>query len=266
MVKKFNEFIEESYDETISAEDTPECLLKIVEFINSINLNLNNTSDGRVGSIHDEDDVINCLKESEEFIVSEKEMDSYDNDKIYIVKPRIREWFDIEVIYNNNHYYVNIKSSNLTTFDNIGSVSSLMFGLFGIKKSMKNLSKADMYSELFKEYNKHEENGYDDIKNSDYYFLVINKRQTSKCFITSLNRINKNSIRPNGSNLPFQCKWIRNSKKILLDKHHICDIIIETVFNSLIKTIEIFEKEPIKKYMNKHNKLNIPDITNPKLW
>lgn len=72
MVKKFNEFIEESYVETISAEDTPECLLKIVEFINSINLNLNNTADGRVGSIHDEDDVINYLKESKEFIVFEK--------------------------------------------------------------------------------------------------------------------------------------------------------------------------------------------------
>lgn len=64
MVKTFDEFINEVkyVDNTSSALDTPQCLLDIVEYINSLNLTLNNNVDGRVASIHDEDDVISVLK------------------------------------------------------------------------------------------------------------------------------------------------------------------------------------------------------------
>lgn len=142
-----------------------------------------------------------------------------------------------------------------------------MFGLFGKQKILNSKSKIEKYSELFYEYNKHEDNGYEDIKESDYYFLVINKNRTNECFVTSLNHINKDSIASNPSNLPFQCKWVKNSSKIILDRQKVCDIIMETIFKALIKSIELFEKEPIKIYMSRHNKINnIPNIIDSSLW
>ena len=65
MVKTFNEFIGEKYvikSNPKSAEDTPECLLKIVDYLNSYKLNVNKEHvDGRVGSIKDEESCIEAL-------------------------------------------------------------------------------------------------------------------------------------------------------------------------------------------------------------
>ena len=238
--------------------------MKIVKYINSKTFIHNIHIDGRVGSIKDEEDCINLLKQSDDFIVLD-ENDKIVKDKICIIVPKIREWYDIEVLYNNRHYYINIKSSTLKTYDNVGCVAVLMFGLFGKRKILSNKTKSEQYAELFFEYNKHDKNGYDDVSNIDYYFLVINKNKSNGCFITSLNHMNKKSIQSNGSNLPFQCNWGRNSSKILLDKSKICDMIIRTVFESLVKSIDIFEQEPIKIYMSNHNiNRNIPNISS--LW
>lgn len=263
MVKNFNEFIEENYTNPVeSSKDAPDCLLKIVQYLNTVSFQTSKERDGRVGSIKDEDDCIELLKKSTDFDVFEDKDYTINPDRISCIIPKIREWFDIEVVYNNKHYYVNIKSSNLKTFDNVGSSSAILFGLFGKKVSLKNKTKADQYAELFFEYNKCEENGYDNINDIDYYFLVINKNKTNNVFITSLNHINKDSIKSNGSNLPFQCNWSKNSLEIKLSKSKICDIVIETIFNSLIKSIDFFEKEPIKIYMDKHNK----KVNTPTLW
>ena len=110
MVKTFNEFIGEKYvikSNPKSAEDTPECLLKIVDYLNSYKLNVNKEHmDGRVGSIKDEESCIEALYGSDEFItVKEEEFDGAEfNDKIYIVEPKIRNWFDILVVYNKKNY------------------------------------------------------------------------------------------------------------------------------------------------------------------
>lgn len=263
MVKRFNEFIGEKSNGLVeSAKDSPDCLLKIVQYLNTVTFQATKTKDGRVGSIKDEDDCIELLKKSKDFDVFEDKDYTINPDKICCIIPKKRDWYDIDVVYNNKHYYVNIKSSNLKTFDNVGSSSAILFGLFGKKSSLENKTKADQYAELFFEYNKCKEQGYEKIKDIDYYFLVINKNKTNNVFITSLNHINKNSIKPNGSNLPFQCNWAKNSSKIELSKSQICDIVLETIFESLIKSIDIFEKEPIKIYMDKHKK----KVDLPTLW
>lgn len=59
------------------------------------------------------------MKQSDDFIVLD-ENDKIVKDKICIIVPKIREWYDIEVLYNNRHYYINIKSSTLKTYDNVG--------------------------------------------------------------------------------------------------------------------------------------------------
>ena len=63
MVKNFEEFVNESklIGEVESSKETPDCLLKIVNFINLKTLKTNISKDGRVSSIKDEDDCINLL-------------------------------------------------------------------------------------------------------------------------------------------------------------------------------------------------------------
>ena len=70
--------------------------------------------------------------------------------------------------------------------------------------------------------------------------------------------MNKKSIKSNGSNPPFQCDWSKNSNK-KNNKKDICDLVIEAIFNSLIKTVEIFNTEPLKIYIDRHKKkVSIP--------
>ena len=254
MVKNFEEFVNENrfIDEVESSKETPECLLKIVDFINSKTLKTNISKDGRVSSIKDEDDCINLLRTSDDWDVIDEKYES--GDKMTLVVPNSREWYDFEVVDNGKHYYVNIKSSTFKSYDNVGSPSFILYGLFGKMKSIKDMTTAEKYAELYLEYNRREESGYDDVKDLDYYFLIINKNNNRKCFVTSLNHITKDSIKPNGSNPPFQCNWVKNSSKIVLKKSEIADIIMDVTFHSLVKSVDIFETEPMKKYIEKHKK------------
>lgn len=254
MVKNFEDFVNEKYiGEVESAKETPECLLKIVEFINSKTLKTNISKDGRVSSIKDEDDCIDLLRTSDDWDVIDGKYES--GDKMTIVVPNAREWYDIDVVDKGKHYYVNIKSSSFKSYDNVGSPSFILYGLFGKMKSIKDMSTAEKYSELYLEYNKHEESGYDDVKDFDYYFLILDKNNGRGCFITSLNHITKDSIKPNGSNPPFQCNWTKNSQRIILKKSEIADIIMDVIFHSLVKSVDVFETEPMKKYIEKHKKI-----------
>lgn len=38
------------------------------------------------------------------------------------------------------------------------------------------------------------------------------------------------------------------------NKKDICDLVIDVIFNSLIKTVEIFNTEPLKIYIDRHKK------------
>ena len=52
MVKNFFEFIEENYTNPVeSSKDAPDCLLKIVQYLNTVSFQTSKERDGRVGSI-----------------------------------------------------------------------------------------------------------------------------------------------------------------------------------------------------------------------
>lgn len=256
VIKKFDQYIKESRNNSyLSGEDIPECLIEILDFIKKQNIKTTKSKDGRVGSIKDEDDCLDLLKGCEIFDVrNETEYEDrkpINKEKISILIPKAREWYDILVLdKNGNKYYVNIKSSSLKTPDNIGSLSSILYGMFGIK--LKETKKTKQYSELFYHYNKHKDrDDFDNFKNIDYYYLIINKNITNESFFTSLNHFTKESLKSNGSNLPFQCNWSYNSIKVG-NKKKVCDIIMSTIYNSLLKTIEIFNEKPIRDYIDKY--------------
>jgi len=236
-----------------SASDAPDCLLRVVEYLNTCELNIClEHADGRVGSIQDEDSCIDELRKCGEFnVISESDFDKFESDgKLCVVVPKVRDWYDIRVVYNEKSYYINIKSSTLKSADNVGCVDAIMYGLFGIIGNYK--TKKDKYNALFKEYNKYKKIGFDEVEEYDYYFLVIDKNNNGNCFITSLCHMNKKSIRPNGSNLPFQCKWDLNSPE-KYNKEEVCDLIINTIFNSLKKSADIFQEDGLVEYMKSKN-------------
>ena len=241
-----------------SAEDAPECLVEIADYLNKVGIKVSESKDGRVGSIKDEDIIIDCLKKSDDFIViDETDDDGSYGDKVTCVVPKSRQWYDLIVVDGLKRYYVNIKSSMCSGYDNSSSVSFLMYGLFG--KIPNEAGKANQYAELFNEFNKYDKIGFDTIKNIDYYFIVLNKSAINNVFVTSLNHITKDSIKPNGSNPPFQCNWSKNSPRIEMSKEDVCKIVMEIVYWSLAKPLDFFRKMPVKQYMERTGKrLDVP--------
>lgn len=183
MVKTFDEFINESNNLCKSPENTPDCLLEIVEFLNGINFKTSGRKDGRVASISDEEECIDMLRKSEKFEVvkesgfRERTSVSRKSDKILILVPSIRCWYDIKVMdIDGNIYYVNIKSSKASqAADDVGSLTSILYGMFG-KTRFDKRDKPKQYNELFAEYNRHFKlDDFDKFENIDYYYLVIKK-------------------------------------------------------------------------------------------
>lgn len=142
-----------------------------------------NNRDGRANSIINEDEVLDLLV------------------PVYqgaIERSQIRSWYDFLITDGRNEVFVNIKVSDLSngSADNLSAKQGMGYALTGIK-DMPNDWKA--FNELL----------FAGLRSGfDYYFLVINKKDTSDVFWTSLKRIE--TLQSNGNNLPFQCCWKKN--------------------------------------------------------
>lgn len=116
--------------------------------------------------------------------------------------PTTRCWYDCLIQLNNGEKIpVNIKITTGNQADNISSKQGMFFALTGIwPESVRGLNHWDTFNQkLLENYNPH--------NNKDYYFIIYFKEE-EKFFFSSLKRINV--LTPNGSNLPFQCKWKNN--------------------------------------------------------
>lgn len=140
----------------------------------------NDNDDGRINSATNEDIVLDTL--STEFDIN---------------RPPVRYWYDFEIPLQKK-LFVNVKISDLSnnSADNCSSKLGMGYALCGIENLPTNWEPFHqiLASEL--------KLGY------DYYFLVVNKNNTSDCFCTSLKRIK--TLTSNGNNLPFQCDWSQN--------------------------------------------------------
>lgn len=139
-------------------------------------------ADGRVNSIDNEDTIMNFL------------MEHFSN----IEKPSIRNWYDFAIIGHPRNVYVNVKVSDLSNSaaDNLSSKLGMGYALTGIENMPTTWEKFHtMLADNLRI-------GY------DYYFLVVNKNNSTDCFWTSLKRIK--TLVANGNNLPFQCNWAQN--------------------------------------------------------
>lgn len=145
---------------------------------------INSSDDGRVNSINNEDQIIKLLK------------DHFGN---FLEIPSIRQWYDIAFIHGSTKIFINIKVSDFknNAADNLSSKLGMGYALTGLDHMPISW---DEFNNMLAD---NLRTGY------DYYFLVIDKNCSTNVFWTSLKRIQY--LQPNGSNLPFQCNWARNT-------------------------------------------------------
>ena len=164
--------------------------------------------DGRINSCIDEDKIIKLLIE---------------NFQNKIKKPKFRMWYDILAFdYLYGWIPINIKTTSTLTSDNTGNLAMCVYSytdeILNIHRD-KTYENGIMSTILF---NKLKNKNYNKNNKKDYYFIVINKNNTSDIIINSIKGLT--ILTPNINNLPFQVCWNKNrtfiyeniSKKIKL--------------------------------------------------
>lgn len=190
---------------------------EIVEFLqrNLLTLETKNITDGRIGSIINEREVLKQLQTHYPYV--------------QVTKPR--DWYDFKIqnpYCPDNKIFVNIKITNLDkpSTDNISAKQGMGYALTGIENMPSD------YREFHNCLETQKKLGF------DYYFLIINKNNTSDCFWTSLKKIE--TLIPNGNNLPFQCNWAKNRQRTNRDESEAIRYILSIYYESWNKRVENF--------------------------
>jgi len=197
-------------------------LSRMVEYIkkNPVNLSTGITlgGDGRIDSTINEDEVIAHLQKVPEFNKA-------------ILTPPPRAFYDFAISENKKTIYVNIKVSNFSNHaaDNCSSKEGLAYALTGLTEFPNG------FAEFHETICSNIRSGY------DYYFLVINKKNHSESYWTSLKRIKK--LVPNGNNLPFQCDWASNKEFSGRTEEEATRYLLDTYLTSWKKRVEGFPSE-----------------------
>ena len=150
--------------------------------------------DGRINSCNDEDEVIKLLI----YKFGEK-----------IKKPKIRMWFDILAFdYMYGWIPINIKTTTTITSDNTGNLTMCVYAytneILDIHRN-KSYENGKMSDILF---NKLKMKKYNTNSKKDYYFIVLNKKDSSDIIVNSVKGLT--ILTPNINNLPFQVRWSKN--------------------------------------------------------
>jgi len=151
--------------------------------------------DGRINSCSDEAEVIKLLivKFGARIKKSEK-----------------RHWYDI-LAYDSIYGWIpiNIKTTTTMTSDNTGNLAMCVYAytdkILDIHMMDHTYDNGKMSNILF---NKLKNKEYNFNNKKDYYFIVLNKTNTSDIIINSVKGLTL--LTPNINNLPFQVCWNKN--------------------------------------------------------
>jgi len=170
----------------------PNILYYIKNHIDKIQYNLqNDTSDGRINSLLNENVIINIVKS-----------------KFNIKIPKKRMWYDLLVYdFYTGWIPVNIKITTCKTYDNVGNLAVCVWAYTNTDLDFDTFNNNGKMSLILIDKLKNKE--YNNICKKDYYFLVINKINKN-IIINSINGLSE--IRPNINNLPFQICWEKNKE------------------------------------------------------
>lgn len=205
-------------------ETLPLVLYQIKNYLqfNPINCNFE-SNDGRNNSIKDEKNIIN-----------------YINKKFKVIETKPRMWYDILVFDKVKRWIpVNIKTTTMKSADNISSIASILYSLTDYKMELnKSYSNGELYDILFK---KIKNKNY--LQDRDYYFLVINKTNSTDIIINSIKGLS--CLTKNYNNLPFQVNWKYNR-----EYNYINTKTSIKLFQKLFINYEISQKEKFIQNMH----------------
>lgn len=194
----------------------PNSLLTIKKILQERTIKLCETSnDGRINSCMDEDEIIRILSEG----LPKR-----------IKIPKARMWYDILVKdFQYGWLPVNIKSTTTLTSDNTGNLAMCVYSYTDEPLDLDNTYQNGKMSEILIEKLKKKRYNYDNKKNKDYYFVVVNKKNCKDIIVNSVKGLTE--LTPNINNLPFQVCW--NKNRIFKYKHITKSI--EILLNALQK-------------------------------
>ena len=164
-------------------EDIAGCLRKAENEIQ-----LKKTGDGRVASARSEANVVKKIKK----LCTARSWK--------VETPKSRSWYDIAIIDGDQRYYIDIKISSCTATDNTNAKRAIYYFLTGETPEGFDLGDASFFKRMSERESV--------CKDRDYYYLIVNKRNTRDVFLCSLRSLT--CVKPNPSNLPFQAKWDDN--------------------------------------------------------
>lgn len=237
--------------EVIEKELLEEALNKIVKFLKEKKIKLSKVAtDGRTNSSKNEEEVVDNICS---FALANDWMKDHN---LKIGTPNLennnnREWYDFSIESldtSKSNYFVpvNIKVTQVKNggADNLNCKLGVFYALTGLLPSSVGLSNEVNWKKYFSLMDEKMATN----KNKDYYFLVVDKDDTSNVFFSSLKTLK--SISPNGNNLPFQCKWSENNirtKRTFIEER---DFIL-TCFKESIEKRETTGQE-FRKHMVKY--------------
>lgn len=179
----------------VRLKQLPLIMYKIKKYLKSQEIDFSTKNeDGRINSSIDEDEVIKLLIKK----FREK-----------IKKPKIRMWYDILAFdYMYGWIPINIKITTTLTSDNTGNLTMCVYSytneILDIHRD-KTYENGVMSDVLF---DKLKNKKYNTNNKRDYYFIVLNKTDTSDIIVNSVKGLT--ILTPNINNLPFQVCWNKN--------------------------------------------------------
>ena len=171
----------------------PIIMYTIQRYLRSVEFTFSQSSDdGRVNSSLDEQTCVDYLSQLL-------------GNRIRLVS--IRLWYDILVRdYVYGWIPINIKSSNMMSYDNVGNLTTCVYAYTNKTISLSKPYNNGAMSEILTKKLKHRRYNY--VSKRDYYFIVLNKYNSSDIIVNSLKGLI--SIKSNINNLPFQVCWNKN--------------------------------------------------------
>ena len=166
----------------------PAVLEEVVEYLREQNITLPiDFQEGRLNSALAEDQIIDILRQAEQWKIYSPNQETDNN----------RAWYDVKI----NDLFCDIKVSNCNANDNTQAKKAIYYLLTGDENTGNVPNQDKIFFKMMRENENMD-------KDRDYYYLIVNKMDTEDVFVVNLKGIVSCNSAPN--NPPFQVNWGRN--------------------------------------------------------
>ena len=163
----------------------PQVLMDVRDYLRSKQLTLaTGSEDPRQDSAKAETQVVQILQNANRWRVVSPNVETNLN----------RSWYDALI----NNLYVDVKISTCRTYDNTNAKKAIYWFLTGLDPDKTTSNTAKVFFPDMK-------SNESPSQTRDYYYVIVNKENTSDVFVVSLKGIA--DCRPSNNNPPFQAKW-----------------------------------------------------------